>query len=187
MIKVLSAVIFIRLLHRKGGEEHLTMKTLRVLALFAALDLSCGFCPLGARSNVAVSLRRVVDSELSAMSRSDFFQAVVSVTVLPQTAHAAASYSSNARNLDRINAGDFSGGSVYDNNPSAPASRRRRAMQGCKIPVAREEAAEQLAVASLQEKDCNVKVMQDSPDFMLKALQILDCPTCPYGVKASRD
>jgi hypothetical protein len=92
------------------------------------------------------------------------------------------SYSTNARNLDRLNGGDSSAGSVYDNNPSAPAARKRRAMQGCKIASARGRAATILG-KPLSEKDCNMQVMQESPDFILQALQELDCPTCPYGVK----
>lgn len=97
------------------------------------------------------------------------------------------SYSQNARNFDRINEGDFSGGSVYDNNPSAPGARRRRAMQGCKIQSAREEASDRLNLNSfLSEKECNVKVMEDSPDFMLEAMQSLMCPKCPYGIKSTR-
>jgi hypothetical protein len=99
----------------------------------------------------------------------------------------AKSYSSNARNLDRVNAGDFSGGSVYDNNPSTAGARRRRAMQGCKIPVVREVASEQDGLATVvSEKECNIRVMEDSPDFILTALQTLECPTCPYGVNVSR-
>lgn len=35
------------------------------------------------------------------------------------------SYSSNARNMARLNAGDSSGGSIYDNNPSSPKARSR--------------------------------------------------------------
>ena len=96
------------------------------------------------------------------------------------------SYSTNARNLDRLNAGDSSGGSIYDNNPSQPAARKRRAMQGCKFPSARVQAANILGYTdnrALSEKDCNMQVMQDSPDFMLQALQQLECPTCPYGIQ----
>ena len=98
----------------------------------------------------------------------------------------AKSYSSNARNLDRVNAGDFSGGSVYDNNPSTAGARRRRAMQGCKIPIVREVASEQGALTIISEKNCNIRVVEESPDFILTALQTLECPRCPYGVKASR-
>ena len=108
------------------------------------------------------------------------------LTMFPQ-AILAKSFSANARNLDRINAGDFSGGSVYDNNPATTGARRRRAMQGCKIPVAREEASEKLGVDGvISERECNLRVMNDSPEFMLSALQTLECPTCPYGVKSSR-
>lgn len=64
------------------------------------------------------------------------------------------SYSTNAKNFDRLNAGDSSGGSVYDNNPSAPAARRRRAMQGCKVGSARTEAGRILGQPKFSEKDC---------------------------------
>jgi len=95
------------------------------------------------------------------------------------------SYSQNAKNMDRLSAGDASGGSVYDNNPSQPTARKRRAMQGCKIDSARQEAADVLGLKKLSEKDCNMQVMsaESGPDFMLTALQNLDCPTCPYGVR----
>mmetsp|Transcript_7756 Transcript_7756/g.8872 ORF Transcript_7756/g.8872 Transcript_7756/m.8872 type:complete len:176 (+) Transcript_7756:86-613(+) len=99
----------------------------------------------------------------------------------------SASYSQNAKNFDRINAGDLSGGSVYNNNPPAPGARRRRAMQGCKIQSTREEASIKLNLKqTLSERECNLRVMDDSPDFMLTSMQALDCPKCPYGVKASR-
>ena len=37
-------------------------------------------------------------------------------------------YSSNARNFMRLGEGDSSGGSVYDNNPTLPKARARRAI-----------------------------------------------------------
>jgi hypothetical protein len=99
----------------------------------------------------------------------------------------AKSYSENARNLERINAGDFSGGAVYSNNPSTEAGKKRRAMTGCKSPVARDEASDvSLNGTSLSEKDCNSMVMLGETEFMLKALRNLDCPTCPYGIASSR-
>ena len=67
------------------------------------------------------------------------------------------SYSTNAKNLDRLNAGDSSGGSVYNNNPTAPAARRRRAMQGCKVGSARKEAGRILGQPKKKqwsEKEC---------------------------------
>ena len=94
----------------------------------------------------------------------------------------AKSYSQNARNLERLNAGDSSGGSLYDNDPKTESGRKRRAMTGCKIPAARQEAAENLSVKSLSEKECNAKVLAGEADFMLKAMEELICPTCPYGV-----
>uniref|UniRef100_A0A7R9W752 Uncharacterized protein n=1 Tax=Pseudictyota dubia TaxID=2749911 RepID=A0A7R9W752_9STRA len=93
------------------------------------------------------------------------------------------SYSSNARNLDRVSAGDMSAGSTYDNNPSNPKAARRRAMVGCKIETARTEAARGAGLDDLKEKDCNLRVMDGDTEFMLKAMRELECPTCPYGVK----
>ncbi|KAL3796856.1 hypothetical protein HJC23_008809 [Cyclotella cryptica] len=94
-------------------------------------------------------------------------------------------YSSNARNLMRLSSGDSSGGSVYDNNPSSPKARRRRAMVGCKNTSARSLAGKMIGKSNLNEKDCNMLVMEGDGTFMLEALTELDCPTCPYGI-ASR-
>ena len=98
----------------------------------------------------------------------------------------AVSYSSNARNLERINSGDFSGGSTYDNNPNTDAGKKRRAMVGCKSSVAREEAAEALGGKVLSEKDCNQQVLGGKSEFMLQALRNLDCPSSPYGICTER-
>ncbi|KAL7481166.1 hypothetical protein ACHAW6_006845 [Cyclotella cf. meneghiniana] len=94
-------------------------------------------------------------------------------------------YSSNARNLMRLSSGDSSGGSVYDNNPSSPKARRRRAMVGCKNSSARSLAGKMIGQKNLNEKDCNMLVMEGDGTFMLEALTELDCPTCPFGI-ASR-
>jgi hypothetical protein len=102
--------------------------------------------------------------------------------------------STNARNMERLNAGDSLRGSTYDNNPSSTAARKRRAMMGCKIPSARQEAAQVvLGIDSLSEKECNMRVMQplgaeekNVGEFMLQAMRNLDCPTCPYGVQTKR-
>lgn len=91
-------------------------------------------------------------------------------------------YSSNARNFQRLGEGDSSGGSVYDNNPTSPKARARRAMVGCKNTSARSLAGESIGNARLSEKDCNQKVMKGDSDFMLQALTKLDCPSCPYGI-----
>ena len=151
------------------------------------------FSPSGPiASTKRLQAQRVDDSPSAILhSRSQFLRSsfLVSITcslaLVPQVC-LAKSYSSNARNLDRINTGDFSGGSVYDNNPSTAGARRRRAMQGCKIPVAREEASQQFSMARVMSpKECNLRVMDDSPEFMLSALQTLET-TCPYGVDGSR-
>eukprot|EP00565_Helicotheca_tamesis_P005869 CAMPEP_0185733276 /NCGR_PEP_ID=MMETSP1171-20130828/18989_1 /TAXON_ID=374046 /ORGANISM="Helicotheca tamensis, Strain CCMP826" /LENGTH=213 /DNA_ID=CAMNT_0028402959 /DNA_START=69 /DNA_END=710 /DNA_ORIENTATION=+ len=100
----------------------------------------------------------------------------------PSPANAAElpkSYSSNARNLDRLSSGDSSGGSTYDNYPKTDRAARRRAMEGCKVDSARKEAD----VQSLRE--CNLRVMDGDTEFMLDALRALDCPTCPYGIKGA--
>jgi hypothetical protein len=113
--------------------------------------------------------------------------AVLSTFLLtPSPSHAMASYSQNARNFERLASGDESGGSVYENNPTAKGAKRRRAMTGCKIASAREEAAGIIKVPSLSEKDCNLKVMDEDSEFMLQAMRKLECPTCPYGVNPQR-
>eukprot|EP00579_Thalassiosira_antarctica_P007096 CAMPEP_0201889244 /NCGR_PEP_ID=MMETSP0902-20130614/29520_1 /ASSEMBLY_ACC=CAM_ASM_000551 /TAXON_ID=420261 /ORGANISM="Thalassiosira antarctica, Strain CCMP982" /LENGTH=187 /DNA_ID=CAMNT_0048419757 /DNA_START=19 /DNA_END=582 /DNA_ORIENTATION=+ len=91
-------------------------------------------------------------------------------------------YSNNARNFARLNNGDSSGGSVYDNNPTSPKARARRAMVGCKDTSARSLAGESIGKKQLSEKDCNILVMGGEADVMLGALTKLDCPTCPYGI-----
>ena len=91
-------------------------------------------------------------------------------------------YSSNARNFMRLGEGDSSGGSVYDNNPTSPKARARRAMVGCKNGSARSLAGESIGNTRLSEKDCNQLVMKGESDFMLQALTKLDCPSCPYGI-----
>ena len=91
-------------------------------------------------------------------------------------------YSSNAKNFMRLGEGDSSGGSVYDNNPTSPKARARRAMVGCKNGSARSLAGESIGNARLSEKDCNQLVMKGDSDFMLGALRKLDCPSCPYGI-----
>jgi hypothetical protein len=111
---------------------------------------------------------------------------VISLVVFPEISDAK-SYSANARNLERMNTGDMSGGSLYDNYPKSAAGQRRRAMTGCKSAIAREEASEAiLRIQSLSEKDCNQMVLEESPDFMLRSLRHLDCPSCPYGIATTR-
>lgn len=96
----------------------------------------------------------------------------------------AKSYSENAKNLDRINNGDFSGGAVFDNNPKNERGQKRRAMTGCKDKMSREEASSTILKRgkTLSEKECNTMVMEGETDFMLQALRNLDCPTCPKGI-----
>ena len=140
-----------------------------------------------------------VGGTTSSSSRSEFIRSVMTFSVATSLAVAGwgiqnvepsygKSYSSNARNLERLNSGDGSGGSIYDNNPSSEAGKRRRAMTGCKSSTAREEVAQNvLKIRSLSEKDCNQMVLQQGEtEFMLTALRTLDCPTCPYGISSSR-
>lgn len=84
-------------------------------------------------------------------------------------------YSTNAKNFNRLGTGDASGGSAYNNNPSSPTAAKRRAMVGCKDKLARGEAG-------TGERECNLRVMNGDYEFMLQALQKLDCPSCPYGI-----
>jgi len=95
------------------------------------------------------------------------------------------SYSSNARNLDRLSEGDQSGGSSYDNNPSSPKSAKRRAMVGCKFNSSRGKAASLDDLSDLGERDCNLRVMGGDSEFMLRALRALDCSDCPYGIQGA--
>ena len=90
-------------------------------------------------------------------------------------------YSSNAKNMQRLGEGDSSGGSVYDNNPTSPKARARRAMVGCKNTSARSVAGD-LIDTRINEKECNQLIMKGESDFMLNALTKLDCPSCPYGI-----
>ena len=114
------------------------------------------------------------------------FGMIVAASIIAPTSNALAAetkvYSSNARNMGRLNSGDSSGGSIYDNNPTSPKARARRAMVGCKNSSARSLAGESIGKEKLSEKDCNLMVMSGESDFMLGALTELDCPTCPYGI-----
>lgn len=130
------------------------------------------------------------DCSTSMLNRSRFLQSVAIVTIgslltssPDNAAFALPSYSSNARNMERLAAGDASGGSTYDNYPKTEAGKKRRAITGCKIPSARREATLLLgSSSSLSEKECNMRVLAGETDFMLEAIRKLDCPTCPYGI-----
>ena len=88
-------------------------------------------------------------------------------------------YSSNARNFQRLGEGDSSAGSVYTNDlPDGSPAAKRRALVGCKSARARQEVA-----SSLSEKDCNMRIISGGETkFMLDALKVLECPTCAYGI-----
>jgi len=153
----------------------------------SASNILCKHRLLSIRSMTSCSNRNNREAEepvVSILRRSALWQGVAAVLViLDYPARAVAvetnSYSSNARNMNRLAGGDGSGGSTYDNDPVAPAARKRRAMKGCTIPAARDEAS---SSSSLSEKDCNRRVLSGDTDFMLQAMTTLDCPTCPYGV-----
>jgi hypothetical protein len=99
----------------------------------------------------------------------------------------AKSFSQNARNLERLSAGDASGGSVYDNMPNNDAAKKRRALTGCKITSTRHEASLILSMKQiLSEKECNKLILQGDTDFMLQAIRNLECSTCPYGINPDR-
>uniref|UniRef100_A0A6U9VBM9 Uncharacterized protein n=1 Tax=Pseudo-nitzschia australis TaxID=44445 RepID=A0A6U9VBM9_9STRA len=104
-------------------------------------------------------------------------------SAFPATSNAK-SYSENAKNLDRINNGDFSGGAVFDNNPSTERGKKRRAFVGCKTPLSREEASTTILKRDkkLSEKECNQMVLEGETEFILQALRNLDCPTCSNGI-----
>jgi hypothetical protein len=93
-------------------------------------------------------------------------------------------YSENAANMERLNNGDFSGGAVFNNNPTTERGAKRRAMTGCKLTMSREEASTTILKRNtmLSEKECNTMVMDGETEFMLQALRNLDCPTCANGI-----
>lgn len=115
------------------------------------------------------------------------FSSLIVASTFPSHSNALSSYSANARNLERINSGDYSGGSTYDNNPTTEAGKKRRAMVGCKSFIAREEAAEIVGAKSISEKECNQQVLGGQSEFMLQALRNLDCPASPYGICIERN
>ena len=157
--------------------------------------------------DTSIGRRKMIQT--SFLSTSLFFTTLSSSSLsLPSNNQAAnainipeqKSYSSNARNLDRLNSGDASGGSVYNNSPDSPVAAKRRAMVGCKVSSSRIEASKLLSQPDsndddgrntkgrfdvISEKDCNMKVMGGETEFMLKALRNLDCPTCPYGIEGA--
>ena len=115
------------------------------------------------------------------------FSSLIVASTFPSNSNALSSYSANARNLERINSGDYSGGSTYDNNPTTEAGKKRRAMVGCKSFIAREEVAETVGAKSISEKECNQQVLGGQSEFMLQALRKLDCPASPYGICTERN
>lgn len=174
-----------------------------VLVAMAFLITSVdGFSPVTTMSSTSQELRRLdtkyspwrhaddskTDLGSPSVSRGSFFRtccvALAGTLIAPRETKALPSYSSNARNMERLSSGDSSGGSSYENNPKTEAGRRRRAMTGCKSPTAREETTEKGPL--LSETDCNRRVLEGHSEFMLQALSKLDCPTCPYGIATSR-
>ena len=116
-----------------------------------------GVHPTLSRTRLSATLTRsdMIRNLLGASAAALLSSAAVHPIEMANAIPPQKSYSTNARNLDRLNAGDSSGGSVYDNNPSTPAARRRRAMQGCKVGSARAEEGSILGSGTkLSEKDC---------------------------------
>lgn len=177
--------------------------TLTLLLTPSAVD----FAPVAVRSQSSVKLRVHRHSVDEAIDRDDdttrfgvqhrrdalktasilaITSAILGFGPQPQQAQAIPeqkTYSSNANNMARLGSGDSSAGSIYDNNPSSPKARGRRAMVACKqSPDARSLVAESLGTKQLSEKDCNILVMSGETDVVLDALTKLDCPTCAYGI-----
>lgn len=109
--------------------------------------------------------------------------AAASLFAFPEPSNAKL-YSENAANMERINNGDFSGGSVFNNSPDTERGKKRRAMTGCKVALSREEASINILKRPkmMSEKECNTMVMDGDTEFMLQALRNLDCPTCANGI-----
>ena len=148
------------------------------------------------RTSAVSKTSTAVTTDSKQLSRNHFFadcrnyltlgiivSAATSWSSFPDTVHAKL-YSENAANLERINNGDFSGGSVFNNNPTTERGKKRRAMTGCKVTLSREEASRTILKRDkmLSEKDCNTMVMDGDTEFMLQALRNLDCPTCANGI-----
>ena len=149
--------------------------------------------------------RRNIFQTFAATGTFILLSTVTATTTTPKPANAIPeqkSYSSNARNFERLSSGDSSGGSTYNNSPDlSSASAKRRAMVGCKVSSSRTEASRLLSLDDddvvdeskkkkkkfpvLSEKDCNTKVMGGDSEFMLNALRNLDCPSCPYGIEGA--
>lgn len=147
--------------------------------------------------------RRNIFQTFAATSTFILLSTVTATTPKPANAiPEQKSYSSNARNFERLSSGDSSGGSTYNNSPDlSSASAKRRAMVGCKVSSSRTEASRLLSLDDdnvvdeskkkkkkfpvLSEKDCNTKVMGGDSEFMLNALRNLDCPSCPYGIEGA--
>ncbi len=154
--------------------------------LFGAKLTTCDALHTLENHKVPSSLRQFPGWSRRKLFSTAITLSIVTVGLFPIES-TATSYSSNARNFERMNSGDMSGGSIYDNNPKSDTGKRRRAMTGCKSTIAREEAADFiLKVGDLSEKDCNKMVLDGNPEFMLQALRNLDCPSCPYGIKSTR-
>jgi len=132
--------------------------------------------------NVASQRRRSISTFLipalitTLSSQPEVSNAGVSDILSSAAKNSEITYSTNAKNFNRLSTGDASGGSAYNNNPSSPPAAKRRAMVGCKDRLAREEAGID------GERECNLRVMSGDYEFMLEALQKLDCPSCPYGI-----
>jgi hypothetical protein len=138
---------------------------------------------LATNKSITTSRQRFL-SDLGTLALATFASGIA----IPTNSAFAKSYSENAANLERINNGDFSGGAVFNNNPTTEGAKKRRAMTGCKTPIALEEASYGILKQKnpLSEKECNTMVMSGETEFMLQALRNLDCPKSPNGICSSR-
>mmetsp|Transcript_1805 Transcript_1805/g.3883 ORF Transcript_1805/g.3883 Transcript_1805/m.3883 type:complete len:225 (+) Transcript_1805:99-773(+) len=141
---------------------------------------------MGDRSNEQWSRNQFLKNCRSCLTYGLAASTAASLSGFPRAANAK-SYSENAKNLERINNGDFSGGAVFNNNPTTERGQKRRAMTGCKVTMAREEASNTILKRQtmISEKECNTMVMDGETEFMLQALRNLDCPTCANGIGKS--
>lgn len=71
-------------------------------------------------------------------------------------------YSNNAKNFQRMGEGDYSMG--RKDTSTSDRAVKRRAMNGCKDGALRK-------LASMSEKECNQRVIQDDYQFMIDAME----------------
>ncbi|GMH59516.1 hypothetical protein TL16_g02844 [Triparma laevis f. inornata] len=83
-------------------------------------------------------------------------------------------YSSTAKNLNRLSTGDSSAGSKY--HTDTVSSRKRRAAMGCKYgPVLKD--------LEIGAKECNIRVLENDVDEILKVMESRRCDNCANGLR----